>query len=177
MMLRLFFAALLLCAGAATAHEAAGPPARVADAVSMVGMDGRVETFDAARLQSLAPVEVEAATHGAPAARWTGVPLVKLAGLVGTPVGDDLRGRGLAIAVRVTASDGYQVVFGLGELDDGFGATTVLLAFRRDGAALGDDGPFRLVVPADRRGGRWARNVARVEVLDLRVDAPSEATR
>jgi len=47
--------------------------------------------------------------------------------------------------------------------------TTVLalVAFERDGQPLGADiGPFRLVVPSDKRGGRWVRQLVSIKVLD-----------
>jgi len=45
--------------------------------------------------------------------------------------------------------------------------TEALLAFQRDGQPLaGDVGPFRLVVPSDKRGGRWVRGVVKIRVLD-----------
>jgi DMSO/TMAO reductase YedYZ molybdopterin-dependent catalytic subunit len=46
-------------------------------------------------------------------------------------------------------------------------AFAVLLAFERDGQPLGADiGPFRLVVPTDKRGGRWVRQVTSIKLLD-----------
>ena len=61
------------------------------------------------------------------------------------------------------ARDGYRVVFGAAELDAGVRDSDVFLAFRRDGKPLDEAmGPFRLVVPSDKRGARWARQHARV---------------
>jgi DMSO/TMAO reductase YedYZ molybdopterin-dependent catalytic subunit len=41
------------------------------------------------------------------------------------------------------------------------------VAFERDGQPLGAEiGPFRLVVPTDKRGGRWVRQVVSIKLLD-----------
>jgi DMSO/TMAO reductase YedYZ molybdopterin-dependent catalytic subunit len=93
--------------------------------------------------------------------------LTAVLALVGAPAGEALRGPGLALHVRVEASDGYRASFSLAELDAGFGSTDVLVAFERDGEPLGAEiGPFRLVVPTDKRGGRWVRQVVSIKLLD-----------
>jgi hypothetical protein len=57
--------------------------------------------------------------------------------------------------------------FSLAELDPGFGTTEALLAYQREGQPLaGLVGPFRLVVPTDKRGARWLRGLVKVRVLD-----------
>jgi DMSO/TMAO reductase YedYZ molybdopterin-dependent catalytic subunit len=68
----------------------------------------------------------------------------------------------------VTANDGYQVVISGGELDPAFGNVPMLLAWEQDGAALeGTDGPIRLVVPGDTKGGRYVSGVVSIEVVSI----------
>jgi DMSO/TMAO reductase YedYZ molybdopterin-dependent catalytic subunit len=169
--------ALLIClfAGAAAAHDHAGTaPRPPVQAVEVVGVDGRVRLVDLPMLQAHTAVEVSRAPGEADeVVRWSGVPLVELLADVGAPRGESLRSKAMAHAVRVTATDGYQVVFSLAELDDNFGQAAALLAFRADGQPLAGDGPFRLVLPNDVHVGRWVRNVAKIELLDLRVE-PAE---
>lgn len=44
----------------------------------------------------------------------------------------------------------------------------ILLAWEQDGAPLtGEDGPVRLVVPGDTRGGRYVYGVVRIEAFAL----------
>ena len=64
----------------------------------------------------------------------------------------------------VRASDGYRAVFALVELDARFTNKVVLVADQRDGAPLGADGPFRLVVPDEKHHARWVRNAVEIEV-------------
>ena len=64
------------------------------------------------------------------------------------------------------AADGYRAVFALPELDSAFTGGLVLLADRVDGRPLpAGVGPLRLVVPDERRHGRWVRQVIAVRVL------------
>ena len=121
-------------------------------------------------LSRLPRAEVTATLHDSKPSRWSGVRLKSiLTGLFATPSGEKLRGPWLAAAVRATASDGYQVVFTLAELDENFGNVEVLVADQQDGKPIdAADGPIRLVVPADKRGARWMRNLTRLEILELK---------
>jgi len=57
--------------------------------------------------------------------------------------------------------------FSLGELDAGVGTTEALLVYQREGQPLSPEiGPFRLVVPTDKRAARWVRNLVRLSVSD-----------
>ena len=78
----------------------------------------------------------------------------------------------MTMIVRVTASDHYQVVFSLGELDPLLGNEPVILADTQDGHPLTKDGPFRLIVPGDKRPARWIHNVTRIEVTRSTATTP-----
>jgi len=80
--------------------------------------------------------------------------------------GPALRGANLAKYVLVQAADGYRAVFALPELDPEFARTVVLLAYEANGKPLAaGEGPYRVVVPADRKHARWVREVTAVKVL------------
>jgi hypothetical protein len=139
-----------------------------APALLVAGPKGETKSLQASDLRQLAVREVTVTEpHGKQTVRYRGAPLTAVLALVGAPAGDALRGPGLALHVRVEASDGYRASFSLAELDAGFGSTDVLVAFERDGEPLGAEiGPFRLVVPTDKRGGRWVRQVVSIKLLD-----------
>ena len=102
-------------------------------------------------------------------ARFEGVPLAHLLVRAGIALGDSLRGRSLATSLVIEARDGYQVVLAIAEVDTSFSGRTVILADRRDGAPLDErDGPYRLIIEGDRRGGRNVRQVSGIRVVRVR---------
>ncbi|HEV7775959.1 MAG TPA: molybdopterin-dependent oxidoreductase [Luteibacter sp.] len=142
----------------------AAPPA---DAIEVI-VSGKAPTvIDHATMAKLPPAEVMAAAHDSPKSSWKGVALASILEQAGAPTGKQLRGRAMASYVRVTATDGYQVVFALTDFDPDFShGATIVLADEHDGKPLTDDGPFRLVIPGDVRPARWVRNVKTIEVVD-----------
>lgn len=72
--------------------------------------------------------------------------------------------------VLATGSDGYRVVYSLGELSPSFGNRPDLLAYAEtiNGAttALTADGFARVTVPGDIRGGRYVSNLVALDVRD-----------
>lgn len=99
---------------------------------------------------------------------YEGVPLAALLQKAGVPQGDQIRGQWLASYVLVEAADNYRVVFSLAELDAGFLDSDVLVADTLDGAPLsGDEGPFKLVAPHEKRPARWIRMVKSITVVKL----------
>lgn len=100
---------------------------------------------------------------------YEGVLVGELLRRAGAPVGGDLRGDALATYVLVSASDGYQAVFSIGELDPALTANEILVADTVDGQPLTDSqGPFRIVAPKDSRAVRSVRMLERLEVVRLR---------
>lgn len=65
--------------------------------------------------------------------------------------------------VILTGRDGYRAVLALAEIAPEFESKQVILAREMDGKPLGPD-HLRVVVPADKRGGRSVRDIARIEV-------------
>jgi len=156
----------LACSGAPATWAQAGaasPPDSV-----LLRVDGEVArplSLTAADFAALPRRTVQGGLHGDPPADFEGVALEDLLRRAGAPLGSALRGDGLALYVVVTAADGYRVVFALAELDPGFTDRVVLLADRHAGRPLpADEGPLRVVVPGEKRGARWARQVVRLTV-------------
>ena len=144
-------------------------PALAADApsFSVIGATGEARTLGPAELQRLRVREVCVTDpHSKQPSRYRGVDLSEVLALVGAPSGEALRGNALALTVEVEALDGYRAAFSLAELDAGVGSTDAVIAFERDGKPLGGElGAFRVVVPTDKRGARWVRQVAKIRVI------------
>jgi DMSO/TMAO reductase YedYZ molybdopterin-dependent catalytic subunit len=97
---------------------------------------------------------------------FQGVRLVRLLEAAGVTLGAQLRGKNLSKYVLATAADGYQVVFSLPELDAEFADAGIFLVYSTDGHPLSSDtGPFRIVVPDDKKHARWIRQIVSIEVL------------
>ena len=114
-------------------------------------------TLDSFMISALPHVSTQAAAHDEKPSEWRGVALRDILLRAGVSIDQPLRGKALATFVRVTATDHYQVVFGLADLDPTLGNTPVILADERDGKSLSTEGPFRLVVSSDKRPARWVR--------------------
>ncbi|HEV3345002.1 MAG TPA: molybdopterin-dependent oxidoreductase [Pirellulales bacterium] len=96
---------------------------------------------------------------------YEGVLMAELLKLVKAPLGKELRGKMLARYVLVKAADDYRVVFALPEVDPESTTQVVLVADRRDGKPLdAKEGPYRLVVPAEKKHARWVRQVIQISV-------------
>jgi len=96
---------------------------------------------------------------------YAGVPRIDLLRQAGVTLGAELRGKNLTKYVVVKATDGYEVVFALPEIDPDFTTRTVLLADRVDGKPLSaGTGPYRIVVPGEKKPTRWVRAVNAIEV-------------
>ncbi len=79
---------------------------------------------------------------------------------------ETLRGKNLALYVRVSAADGYLAVFALAELDPGFHDNVPILTQQCNGKDLdAKEGPLRIIAPADKRPARWVRQVTAIDVL------------
>jgi hypothetical protein len=96
----------------------------------------------------------------------------------GTPLLEALKAGGLVFdsgmaglrdAVKMTviveAADGYQAAFSMAELDPELTDRVILLADIKDGQALpSSEGPFRVIVPGEKRPARWVRQVKSLTV-------------
>ena len=132
--------------------------------LTLVGLDGRTRSVTTADLAKLARHDTTVSAHDV-TGRYSGVALTDLLALVNAPLADSLRGRSLATYVLAEASDGYRVLFSIAELDSRFTDRLVILADKKDGQPLpAAEGPFRLIVPGEKRPARWARQVTRISL-------------
>lgn len=112
-----------------------------------------------------------AAAEKKPAAEYEGVPLSDVLQHFGVALGKDLRGPRVASYILVEAEDGYRIVLAIAELDPATTDKMVLLADHRDGSEMhGKEGPFRLVIPDEKRQVRWIRMIKRISVHRASAD-------
>ena len=147
---------VILCA-----QSAGQAPAPI---LTLVGLDGRTRSVSSADLARLTRRDTTVSAHEV-TGRYSGVALTDLLALVNAPLGDSLRSRALATYVIAEAADGYRVLFSIAELDAKFTDRVIILADRKDGQPLSAaEGPFRLIVPGEKRPARWARQVTRLSL-------------
>lgn len=133
--------------------------------------DGKQTKLTFAELGKLKRQTVKVSNNGKENS-FEGFALVDVLKLAGIEFGETLRGKRLATFLLVEAADNYQAVFALPELDPAFNDKVVLLVDKRDGEALSKaEGPLRLVIPDEKKAGRWVRQVTVLKIL--RVAAPS----
>lgn len=128
--------------------------------------------FDLAALQALTPTSVTAG-----GVRYTGVSFWDLlTGATGLATDPVVKNDLLGMYAVATGSDGYRVVFSLGELSPDFGNQPVLIAYEADGVLLEDAGFARIVVPNDVKRGRYVSNLSRIEVFHAAAAVPEPQT-
>ena len=100
---------------------------------------------------------------------YEGVLVGEILKRAGVALGTELRGNAIASYVVASATDGYQVVFSLAELDPGFTSNDIIVADTIDGKPLfAYQGPLRIVAPKDARAARSIRMLQRLEVVRLK---------
>jgi DMSO/TMAO reductase YedYZ molybdopterin-dependent catalytic subunit len=139
--------------------------------VAVTGLVAEPRSFSYADLQQLPPETVNVsflAGQGTTTTTFTGTRLMNVFDAAGGAVlPNDINNAKLRVSVMVTGADGYQVVLGWGEIDPEFGAAPILLAYQENGQPMGDkQGMARLVVPGDKRGGRYVSTVKSIDVRD-----------
>lgn len=96
---------------------------------------------------------------------YTGVPVGEVLEMAGVTTGKQLRGKNLTKYMLVKCGDGYEVVFSLAELDADFTDRTVVIADESEGKPLPPGkGPFRLVVPGEKKPARCTFQVTELVI-------------
>jgi hypothetical protein len=154
----------LLCLALAIA---APLTAQSAPAIAVTGTPQAL-TLTAADLGTM-PRATATTNNNGIATTYEGVWLSDVLKKAGMPFGSGMRGAALSAYIVASASDGYQVVFSVGEVDPEMTDGQFLLADKANGKALfGENGSFRLVVPKDKRGARSIRMLTSLTLVQLK---------
>lgn len=96
---------------------------------------------------------------------YSGVAIIDLLNKAGVTTGKELRGENLSKYLLVKCADNYTVLFSLAEIDTSFTDKLIILADKIDGDNLdANKGPFRLIVPGERKPARSAYQVVEFRV-------------
>lgn len=119
-------------------------------------------------LDALPHVQVTASEHSSGPVNFEGVTLKSVLERAGVAFGESMKGKRLTNCLLVEAADGYRAVIALPELDPAFTDKQILLALLRDGKPLGEkEGPYRIVIPDEKRMARWVRQVTTLKIVDV----------
>lgn len=133
-----------------------------------ISVEGEVTTplkLSVADISKMKKTEVQAADRDGKTHRYSGVPVTAILQEAGVTLGAQLRGENMAKYLLVKSGDGYEVLFSLAELDSAFTDRVVILADQVDGKPLPDGkGPFRIVVPGEKKPARWIWEVTTLTV-------------
>ena len=129
---------------------------------------GQQKVLTRSEIEALPHIKVSTAIHGTPAT-FEGVPLQAVLEKAGVQFAESLRGPRMASCLLVEAADGYRVVIALPEIDSAFTNKQIVLAFLKDGKPLDvKEGPYRIVIPEEKRPARWARQVTALRIVDVK---------
>jgi len=129
---------------------------------------GKQTLLARADIEALPHVKVTTGASGV-STTFDGVPLKAVLERGGVGFGETLRGKRLASCLLVEAADGYRVVIALPEIDAAFTDKQIVLAFLKDGKPLDDkDGPYRIVMPDEKRMARWVKQVTALKIVNVR---------
>jgi len=128
---------------------------------------GKQVALTRADIEALPHIKVTTGAAGA-SATFEGVALQAVLEKAGVEFGQALKGKRLASCLLVEAADGYRVVVALPELDLAFTDKQIVLTFLKDGKPLDEkEGPYRIVIPDEKRMARWVRQVTTLKIVDV----------
>jgi hypothetical protein len=139
--------------------------AQTEPSITISGEVSRAVTFKKSDLAAFETQTFKAKDRDGKEHEFAGVALFELLKKAGVANGGQLRGENLAKYVIIQAADGYEVLFSLPEIDPEFTSQVVLLATQKDGTQMTTgEGPFRVIVPNDKKQARWIREVRAIKV-------------
>jgi hypothetical protein len=111
---------------------------------------------------------IKVTTQGPDGSSYDGVALKTLLEKTGVEFGHSLRGKRMASCLLVEGADGYRVVIALPEIDPDFTDKQIVLAFSQNGRPLDTkEGPYRIVIPNEKRMARWVKQVTTLKIVDV----------
>lgn len=136
-----------------------------AQVVAVEGDVANAFKIDATSFASMKRISINAMAHDGKNHEYSGVSLFDILTKAGAVPNNLLRGKAMAKYVLITAADHYQVVIALPEIDPAFTDQVILLADKQDGESLNaGSGPYRLIVPKDKKQARSVMRVVSIAV-------------
>ena len=130
--------------------------------------NGKQVVLTQADLERLPDIKVTVTEHSVAPVMFEGVTLKSVLEKAGVEFGESMKGKRLSSCLLVEAADGYRAVIALPELDPAFTNKQFVLSFLRDGKLLTEkEGPYRIVIPDEKRMARWVKQVTTLKIVDV----------
>lgn len=167
---------LFLLSGIVLSAQQPGPTERMGHAEPSVpstqltirGLNGASITLTPEALAGLPHKTVSVYNaHSKANETYSGVALTDLLKKVGTPDGENVKGKVFLTGVVAEGTDHYEVLYALAEVDPSIHTGDVIVADSVNGHPLDKDGAFKLVSTEEKRPARWVRNLTQIEVVSV----------
>jgi Oxidoreductase molybdopterin binding domain len=134
----------------------------------IVQTDAGKQILSRVDLEALRHAKVTVSEHGSPPVSFEDVTLKCVLEKAGVTFGESMKGKRVTNCLLIEAADGYRAVIALPELDPAFTAKQTMLAFLREGKPLSEkEGPYRILIPDEKRMARWVRQVTTLKIVDV----------
>lgn len=163
--MRIFISTVLLVISFAI--TAAAQTAAKSESVLRVEVEnGQTLDLKAADLAKFTRRQIKAKAHDGKESVYSGYNLSDILLSAAAKIGTgEMRGKELAAYLLVEAADGYKATFAIAEIAPEFTDKVVLLADTRDGKPLDTkDGAWQIIVPDEKKHGRWVRQVIALKI-------------
>ena len=142
-------------------HGAHGKPS----AALTISYAGKSKTWSAQEIAQMPHTAIDVFNaHAKAQEHYAGVPVMALLKTLGVP--ESPRGKDFRLYLVAEGTDGYQVVYSLGEVAPDVHEGTVIVADTKGDEPLGPDaGAFQLITLGEKRPARWVRNLTSIRVL------------
>lgn len=142
--------------------------------VTVGGLVAKPYKINAQTFASMKRVSASLTGHDGKSHQYSGVSLYEILTKAEAIPNNLLKGKLMVKYVLITAADKYQVVIALPEIDPAFTDQVIILADEQDGEKLPANlGPYRLVVPQDKKQARSVRCVTAIKLQDANMKLQS----
>ena len=133
-----------------------------------ISYDGKSKTWTPQELAQMPQTAIDLYNaHTKATEHYAGVPLIDLLKTLGVP--EKPHGKDFQLYLVAEGTDGYQVVYSLGEVTPDVHDGTVLVADTLATAPLpAESGAFQLVAAGEKRPARWVHNLTAIHVLSAK---------
>ena len=132
------------------------------ESITFINESGKSSSADPMKLKS---ITIKAIGHDHKTHEFSGPLLSDFLSNAGVILGEPAKKQTVSSYIIIRAKDNYKCLIALAELDPLFSSSDIIIASKMDGKALSEkNGPYQIIVPNDKKHGRWIRQVKSIEI-------------